>query len=86
MYEKIQTNYSYEFEEVPIPSEPGYGGYPPPDGTPYAGSTGFHMYGIDWYNDRIEYFVDSTVYHIHYLEDGGAFQQDGQDDFAISNQ
>lgn len=77
--------YSYEFEEVPNPAEPGYGGYPPPADAPYAGSSGFHIYGIDWYDDRIEYFVDNTVYHIHYLEDGAAFQQDGQDELAISN-
>lgn len=77
--------YSYEDEEVPTPSEPGYGGYPPPLNDPYAGSSGFHMYGIDWYTDRIEFFVDDNVYHIHYLNDGGGFQQDGQDAFAIRN-
>jgi beta-glucanase (GH16 family) len=77
--------YSYHFEEVPDPSEPGYGGYPPLAGDPYAGSGGFHNYGIDWYDDRMEFFVDSTVYHIHYLNDGGAFQIDGQDGFTISN-
>ena len=77
--------YSYEFEQVPNPPEPGYGGYPPPSGDPNAGSSDFHIYGIDWYHDRIEFFVDSMVYHIHYLEDGGGFQSDGQDDFAITN-
>ena len=77
--------YSYEFEEVPNPAEPGYGGYPPPADAPYAGSSDFHIYGIDWYDDRIEFFVDSTIYHIHFLEDGGAFQKDGQDKFEISN-
>ncbi len=77
--------YSYQYEEVPNPSEPGYGGYPPSPDDPYAGSTEFHNYGIDWFFDRIEFFVDSTVYHIHYLNDGGAFQQDGQDGFSISN-
>lgn len=75
--------YSYEAAEVPNPAEPGYGGFPPPAGAPYAGSSGFHLYGIDWYDDRIEFFVDSTVYHIHYLEDGGVFKKDGQDEFAI---
>lgn len=77
--------YSYETEQVPLPAEPGYGNYPPEEGDPYAGSSDFHNYGIDWYNDRIEFFVDSTVYHIHYLNDGGAFQVDGQDQFAIFN-
>ncbi len=77
--------YSYEFDEVPYPAEPGFGGYPPPLNDPNAGSTSFRNYGIDWYNNRIEFFVDSTVYHIHYLNDGGAFQEDGQDEFAISN-
>lgn len=77
--------YSYESQEVPLPAEPGYGDYPPAMGDPNAGSSAFHIYGIDWYDDRIEFFVDSTVYHIHYLEDGGGFQQDGQDEFSISN-
>ncbi len=77
--------YSYETEEVPLPAEPGYGNYPPEEGDLHAGSAGFHNYGIDWYNDRIEFFVDSTVYHVHYLNDGGAFQVDGQDQFAILN-
>ncbi len=77
--------YSYEFEEVPNPAEPGYGNYPPPDGASYAGSSGFHIYGIDWYDDRIEFFVDNNVYHIHYLEDGGFFKKDGQNEFVISN-
>lgn len=71
--------YSFETDQVPNPSEPGYGGYPPEEGDPYAGSSGFHTYGIDWYADRIEFFTDDNVYHIHYLEDGGAFQVDGQD-------
>lgn len=75
--------YNYESQEVPIPAEPGYGNYPPPLDDPNAGSYGFHNYGIDWYSDRIEFFVDNNVYHIHYLNDGGAFQQDGQDGFMI---
>ncbi len=75
--------YGYEPQEVPIPSEPGYGGYPPPEGAPFAGSSFFHTYGIDWYEDRMEFFVDNNVYHIHYLNDGGAFNVDGQDGFGI---
>ena len=77
--------YSYEHEEVPNPVSPGYGNYPAPDTAIYAGSHKFHVYGIDWYQDRIEFFVDSTVYHIHFLDDGGAFSVDGQDQFAISS-
>lgn len=75
--------YSFETQEVPIPAEPGYGGYPPPLNDPNAGSSGFHTYGIDWYGNRMEFFVDDYVYHIHYLNDGGAFQQDGQDEMTI---
>lgn len=77
--------YSFETNQVPNPSEPSYGGYPPTINDPYAGSSGFHNYGIDWYNDRIEFFVDNYVYHIHYLNDGGIFQVDGQDGETILN-
>ncbi|WP_430404152.1 glycoside hydrolase family 16 protein [Fluviicola sp.] len=76
--------YSYETEQVPDPSEPGYGNYPPPIGSPFAGSSEFHDYGIDWFDDRIEFFIDSTVYHIHYLNDGAQFTADGQDESEIS--
>lgn len=76
--------YSYEFQEVPNPSEPGYGDYPPSLDDAKAGSYGFHNYGIDWYDDRIEFFVDDNVYHIHYLNDGDGFKNDGQDGFSIS--
>lgn len=75
--------YSYETEQVPNPSEPGYGNYPAPDDAEFAGSNGFHIYGIDWYEDRMEFFVDSSVYHIHYFEDGGAYNVDGQDQGRI---
>jgi beta-glucanase (GH16 family) len=75
--------YSFESKEVPDPSEPGHGGYPPEANDPNAGSAGFHTYGIDWYNDRIEFFVDDNVYHIHYLNDGGAWGGDGEDWFGI---
>lgn len=75
--------YSFETGEVPDPAEPGYGNYPPPENDPHAGSSGFHEYGIDWYQDRIEFFIDDKVYHIHYLDDGGGFAKDGEDQFAI---
>ncbi|WP_346856217.1 T9SS type A sorting domain-containing protein [uncultured Draconibacterium sp.] len=76
--------YSYEKQEVPLPAEPGYGNYPPTPGNVNAGSAGFHTYGIDWYADRMEFFVDDNVYHIHYFNDGDAFYKDGQDGFNIS--
>ena len=76
--------YSYEFQEVPNPSEPAYGNYPPSLDDVNAGSNSFHNYGIDWYDDRIEFFVDDNVYHIHYLNDGDGFQKDEQDGFSIS--
>ncbi len=76
--------YGFKTEEVPDPPEPGYGGYPPPQNAQFAGSSDFHLYGIDWYENRMEFFSDSSVYHIHYFNDGGAFQPDGQDEFSIS--
>lgn len=76
--------YSYEHREVPYPAEPGHGGYPPPAGDANSGSSGFHTYGIDWYADRMEFFIDDNVYHIHYFNDGGAFQVDGQDKSAVA--
>ena len=79
----LAAYYSYEKNEVPDPPEPGYGGYPPIQDDPAAGSAAFHNYGIDWYDDRLEFFVDDHVYHIHYLNDGGGFQQDGQDQRLI---
>ncbi len=75
--------YSFESNEVPDPSEPGYGNYPPDENNPNAGSYQFHTYGIDWYTGRMEFFIDDHVYHIHYLNDGGAFAKDGEDGFAI---
>lgn len=76
--------YSYETQQTPDPEEPGYGGYPPLNNDPNAGSSGFHEYGIDWYDDRIEFFVDGHVYHIHYLNDGGGFVVDGQDQKTVT--
>ena len=77
--------YSFETEQVPVPLEPGYGNYPPDEEDENAGSFGFHTYGIDWYADRIEFFIDDNVYHIHYLNDGGAYAKDGEDQFAVQN-
>ncbi|GAB2773884.1 glycoside hydrolase family 16 protein [Salinimicrobium soli] len=75
--------YNYQDQQVPNPAEPGYGNFPPPSNAPYAGSASFHTYGIDWYHDRMEFFVDDNVYHIHYFKDGGAFTEDGEDDMSV---
>jgi hypothetical protein len=75
--------YNFETRQVPDPPEPGYGGYPVDPGTPFAGSSEFHTYGINWYTNRMEFFVDDNIYHIHYFIDGDGFIKDGQDDFAI---
>ena len=77
--------YAYQTTQVPVPAEPGYGNYPPDENDVNAGSYDFHTYGIDWYADRIEFFIDDNVYHIHYLNDGGAFAKDGEDQFEIQN-
>jgi hypothetical protein len=46
-------------------------------------SNAWHTYGIDWYADRIEFFVDYNVYHIHYFNDGAAFAVDGQNQAEV---
>lgn len=74
--------YSYNDKEVPDVN-PSYGDYPVMKGDLSAGSEAFHVYRIDWYNDRIEFAIDNNIYHIHYFNDGAAFdngQQDGQDE------
>ncbi|MES2934042.1 MAG: discoidin domain-containing protein [Pseudomonadota bacterium] len=45
---------------------------------PNIAANGWHTYGIDWYKDRLEFFVDGNVYHVHYLNDGAVFALDGQ--------
>ena len=48
---------------------------------PNLGANAWHEYGIDWYADRMEFFVDDNVYHIHYFNDGGVSGQvDGQNE------
>lgn len=74
--------YNYSLKEVPI-SNPQYGGYPPAPGDENAGSSGFHIYGIEWFADRMEFYIDGIVYHIHYFNDGAGFDAgiaDGQDE------
>jgi hypothetical protein len=50
---------------------------------PNVAANGWHTYGIDWYADRMEFTVDNNVYHIHYLNDGGAFAVDGQNQAEV---
>jgi hypothetical protein len=75
----------YSFAERQAPAtNPSWGGWPAPNGSE-SGSGGFHIYGIDWYADRMEFAVDGQVYHIHYFNDGHAFDNgvaDGQDEDA----
>lgn len=76
--------YSFETQQVPV-SNPQYGGWPVAANDANAGSTGYHLYRIDWYAERIEFSVDEKVYHIHYFNDGDAFGNapDGQDADAV---
>ncbi len=76
--------YSYDDKQVPV-TNPGWGGWPVTAGNASAGSGGFHIYRIDWYSDRMEFAIDDNVYHIHYFNDGAAFNNapDGQDADAI---
>lgn len=74
--------YSYAEKQVPLnnPSPDGYSG---PVDDPNTGNYNFHIYGIDWYTDRMEFFVDDDVYHVHYFNDGDAFDKgadDGKDE------
>ncbi len=72
--------YNYEQQQVPA-TDPIYGQWPTTDNNPKAGSGGYHLYRIDWYEDRIEFSVDEHVYHINYFNDGAAFNNapDGED-------
>lgn len=72
--------YSYESGQN-TPVNPIYGGWPAVANDPKAGSGGYHLYRIDWFEDRIEFSVDEKVYHMHYFNDGAAFNNapDGED-------
>ena len=56
---------------------------PAPTNDPYVGSNSWHEYGIDWFDDRIEFFIDGNVYHIHYFNDGDGFALDGDNEENI---
>jgi len=76
--------YGYIEKQVPY-SNPAYGGWPVAANDTTAGSGGFHIYRIDWFDERMEFSIDTQVYHIHYFNDGAAFDNgaaDGQDQAA----
>lgn len=50
---------------------------------PNVGANGWHTYGINWFSDRMEFFVDDNVYHIHYFNDGAAFAADGENQAEV---
>ena len=79
--------YNYEEQQgVLVADNPDYTTVPPAADDVNSGSTDFHTYGIDYFNNRIEFFVDDNVYHIHYKNDGGGsehgFIVDGEDEEA----
>jgi hypothetical protein len=77
--------YSYITREVPS-APPVYTGVTPSGNDTTAGSGQFHVYGIEWFTDRMEFSVDANVYHIHYFTDGSAFDHgfaDGQDEEGV---
>ena len=79
--------YSYKDKEVPKVN-PGYGGWPVAAEDSTAGSGGFHIYRLDWFSERLEFVIDNHLYHIHYFNDGEAFNNgipDGQDQAAVVN-
>ena len=76
----------YGFIEKEVPTvNPTYGGWPVAAQDTTSGSAGFHIYRIDWFIERMEFSIDNQVYHIHYFNDGAAFDNgvaDGQDQAA----
>ncbi len=50
---------------------------------PRAAVSGWHVYGIDWYEDHMDFVVDENVYHRHFFKDGGAASANGQDEKSI---
>ncbi len=68
------------------PRNPGYlSGVVAGTTDPNGGNNGWHEYGIDWFDDRMEFFVDNNVYHIHYFNDGAVSGKvDGQNEEALA--
>jgi beta-glucanase (GH16 family) len=76
--------YNYQMKEVPN-QNPVYGSWPVNSKELNAGSSGFHIYRIDWFDNRIEFSVDGQIYHINYFNDGNINQvnPDGDDQEVI---
>lgn len=72
--------YNFDQQEVPA-TNPSYGNWPVSETETKAGSSGYHLYRIDWFDDRIEFSIDEHIYHINYFNDGGVSGNaaDGQD-------
>lgn len=73
---------SFSEQQMPA-SAPVYTGIMPTETDSAAGSGQFRTYGIEWFTDRMEFYVDAAVYHVHYFRDGYAFDHgipDGQDE------
>lgn len=72
--------YNYEQQEVPE-TNPKYDNWPVSASETKAGSSGYHLYRIDWFDDRIEFSIDEHIYHINYFNDGGVLGEasNGQD-------
>lgn len=77
--------YSYAGKEVPDP-KPVYGNWPASATDLNTGSGGYYIYRIEFFNDRLEFSINNHIYHIHYLNDGAAFDHgkaDGQDKDSV---
>lgn len=77
--------YTFATSDVPV-NTPSYIGYTPTPEDTTAGNGKFHIYAIEWFTDRMEFSVDANVYHVHYFNDGAAFDHgiaDGQDESGV---
>ena len=76
--------FGYMEKQVPA-INPGYGRWPVAAEDSTAGSAGFHIYRIDWFTEKMEFRIDNHIYHVHYFNNGFAFDgglADGQDKAA----
>jgi len=77
--------YSFYNHDVPV-TNPSFETFVAQPGDSVLGNGSFHLYSIDWHTDRMEFAVDNNVYHIHYFNDGSAFDKgvaDGQDEDGV---
>jgi hypothetical protein len=77
--------YSYADKEVPAVA-PIPGNSPASATDLNTGSGGYYIYRIEFFNDRLEFSINNHIYHIHYLNDGAAFNNgnaDGQDQDSV---